>query len=779
MIPPKRWSSSTCSYKVRLTHLFNLLAKSYSVGVAANDAFLAHIQASASRVKDLRDDVQLVFRELLDALMVSDLGALEPALKLIEYSIEFSKACPDATDVDETFAKVRRIPFVLIWDFIEGRPVTGPSGVEAIWPKVESLREKITAPSLFKHGKLILLRTCNSTLRRLSKTLHTELFGRVLIFLASSYPITEPSAVNKMGHVNSGNQTLLECLEEFRNTSDPLEVQEVEEGEEEEEAASLTVNGISYDTYRMFWELQKLFISDVKEMQGPRGLDNWQAFRRHADVVLTAFEQERFMFSELELKQEMGRWNDARRKAGELIPESTTTTGSAPAPAPVTVAQSKSKKSKSSKQSSAVAAVEGKDEGDGVGAFLGTKYLTSSRLLALQLRDPLLRLQMASQLLFFTHSIRARPPSFQSAEMKADGKDKSLKDAWSGIKADLAIIETRVYSLVSATPPHGASFLSALNRILSRENHWIAWKLNDKCKAFEQDLSKVGGEDGGENRDGMDVEMDEEEGVGVVKGSGGGGASGAKVVAPTYSGNGPYYCNHSLEDVADTVVKLDGLTDSYEDFIEAYVEAEDPECGIDDEYHPKHDAVYCWRARRRMVACSVSVLEHMPAGDVTAGLKHLEAVASGETGVDDIEVVCTIGEDEEQGEGDDGGDGDDMNRSYSPNASFESAMETDSPDREVGLGLLSEAKEDEGVIEEEEEAKEAKGGDKGKAGGGSVTERVVVKPQKRGREEEEEEDEDEDEEVGLIGLVVENSSSPRSASSGGGSKSKKKKKRKG
>ena len=31
-----------------------------------------------------------------------------------------------------------------------------------------------------------------------------------------------------------------------------------------------------------------------------------------------------------------------------------------------------------------------------------------------------------------------------------------------------------------------------------------------------------------------------------------------------------------------------------------FIEAEDPENGIEDEYHPKHEEVYCWRARRLM-----------------------------------------------------------------------------------------------------------------------------------------------------------------------------------
>lgn len=37
---------------------------------------------------------------------------------------------------------------------------------------------------------------------------------------------------------------------------------------------------------------------------------------------------------------------------------------------------------------------------------------------------------------------------------------------------------------------------------------------------------------------------------------------------------------------------------SSKEFFEYFEQCEDPESGIEDEYHPKHDPVYCWRALR-------------------------------------------------------------------------------------------------------------------------------------------------------------------------------------
>ena len=43
---------------------------------------------------------------------------------------------------------------------------------------------------------------------------------------------------------------------------------------------------------------------------------------------------------------------------------------------------------------------------DDIDVYFGCKYLTSSELLSLQIRDPSFRLQLASQLLFYVNFLR-------------------------------------------------------------------------------------------------------------------------------------------------------------------------------------------------------------------------------------------------------------------------------------------------------------------------------------------------------------------------------------
>ena len=75
---------------------------------------------------------------------------------------------------------------------------------------VESKRRRLRSESLWRRGKLVMLRTCNELQRRLSKTADTVLRGRVLLLLSSLYPLSERSALNLGGNYNVGNTVELD-----------------------------------------------------------------------------------------------------------------------------------------------------------------------------------------------------------------------------------------------------------------------------------------------------------------------------------------------------------------------------------------------------------------------------------------------------------------------------------------------------------------------------------------------------------------------------------------
>ena len=78
---------------------------------------------------------------------------------------------------------------------------------------IEGKRTRLNADVLWRRGKLIMLRTCNDLLRRLSKTNDATLRGRVLLLLSSLYALSERSALNLAGNYNRANVTTLDELE--------------------------------------------------------------------------------------------------------------------------------------------------------------------------------------------------------------------------------------------------------------------------------------------------------------------------------------------------------------------------------------------------------------------------------------------------------------------------------------------------------------------------------------------------------------------------------------
>jgi hypothetical protein len=131
---------------------------------------------------------------------------------------------------------------------------------------------------------------------------------------------------------------------------------------------------------------------------------------------------------------------------------------------------------------------------------MGCKFLTSSQLFALQLRDPTLRQQVALQLLFFVHYTRSRLPTYASEaelprpkkgdseaavqRMKSDNADTLVRRV---VAADLKRLHDSVLRVLEATPPNGRELALVLRRLMTREQHWMAWKAAS-CPAFEKPL---------------------------------------------------------------------------------------------------------------------------------------------------------------------------------------------------------------------------------------------------------------------------------------------------
>jgi len=335
--------------------------------------------------KDVAMDIELALRSYLanNLLTKTSTEKLDGIEKLLILSINFALVC---ARISPSLMNICKTPYLLIEDVLESETIRSIDGTEgggqSFWYLLENkFIDSLTKPELFGKGKLIILRACNALLRRLSKTGDTELCGRVLMFLAALYPLSEKSAMNLSGNVNTASCTRFESLSEFQQTqSQPQNQGEGEGGSteaEEQAAPSDAVNrhGIQYSTYRDFWGLQNCLYADPKAVSAPGGSvgvagdSQWlTSFLKHAETVCTCFEQKRF--SRAEIYTDTCSLQHRIRGALEANAGEATTL---------------------------VAAEAGSN---------GNKYLASSQLFHLQLGDVGFRLQICTQMLVYLYNIK-------------------------------------------------------------------------------------------------------------------------------------------------------------------------------------------------------------------------------------------------------------------------------------------------------------------------------------------------------------------------------------
>ncbi|KAK2739280.1 hypothetical protein FQN57_006615 [Myotisia sp. PD_48] len=99
--------------------------------------------------------------------------------------------------------------FKLIEELLDSQTI---DGCRKVFDYLESRRERNTAKH-FKQKSLIILRSCNELLRRLSRAEDTAFCGRVFIFLFQSFPLGDKSSVNPRGEYHTENVTTFDALE--------------------------------------------------------------------------------------------------------------------------------------------------------------------------------------------------------------------------------------------------------------------------------------------------------------------------------------------------------------------------------------------------------------------------------------------------------------------------------------------------------------------------------------------------------------------------------------
>ncbi|KAJ4292139.1 hypothetical protein N0V88_005766 [Collariella sp. IMI 366227] len=192
-------------------------------GVAAAGTFLGNLLDRAESVKQAttiepsldKSDFSDLRRQLNDALGY-ELTPDEPAdakrtqrFAVIETAVRDTFKSLIATTPIESPAFVRVWNLLDILSFLSDSELCDPAllfwlveelldsqtiaGCRKVFDFLESRRERITAKH-FKQKQLVILRTCNELLRRLSRALDPAFCGRVFIFMFQSFPLGDKSS---------------------------------------------------------------------------------------------------------------------------------------------------------------------------------------------------------------------------------------------------------------------------------------------------------------------------------------------------------------------------------------------------------------------------------------------------------------------------------------------------------------------------------------------------------------------------------------------------------
>lgn len=528
------------------------------------DNDISKLESFANIAKELApstqdaDIIELVFRGLLEKFLSSS-KSIETLLhnngniiSLIKFSLALGPYVTSSSLSETGLTTMAKMPFLLIEDMLDSLSI---KNAENIWGTIENLIFEYTSnhPEFLGRGKLVLLRMCNSLLKKLSKSCNTAFCGRVLMFLTAILPISERSGINLMGKINTTNVTDYETAEDYENNiNNNNDDSKMDIDNKTDTSTNIKYD---YDIYQKFWKLQSFFSEESKTFES---VQRFKDFKNCVDFILKQFEDR--PYSSAYIKQA------SETRLRTLL---------------------------STINSSGTNNVDTNDD-----IYMGCKFLTSSQLFSLQLQDPQLRLQIITQLLYMVRFVKFTPISLTTSSSGINSKSKigkaELEKEEEEMRIYLNSLETRLFQLLHVTP-YGKEFDSLIRRMLQREGNWLTWKTMS-CPEFEKREVKI------------DINNNTN-------------ASSESVPAKIKD-----YKVALLQDDVQATAKNIFTSPDFWEYIDEYEQAEDPEQGIEEQYHPKHNPLYCWRGRRLMSERYLKVFADMLDGNIGRGLKSIKGI---------------------------------------------------------------------------------------------------------------------------------------------------------
>lgn len=310
------------------------------------------------------------------------------------------------------------LPFIILSDVLECLTL---DMCEKVFEFVEGHVSTWILPEFYSSGKILLLRMSNDLLRRLSASQNTIFCGRIQLFLARLFPLSEKSALNLMSHFNLDNVTTYNREAGVSAVEEDGEVECAgDEGEmmDVDETAEEGSQPVDYNLYHKLWILQDLFCQPSQCYSA----DQWKLLTGNVDQVLRAFSS--FKLEDVQVSRKRSREKSSLVEYSE--------------------------------------------------SHYFAKFLTSEKLMNLQLRDSHFRRHILLQLLVLFH--------YLLGDVKFKSSSHNLQESQTGWVKETT---EKVYKLLEETPPQGAEFAKYVQHILKQEENWVAWK-NDGCPSYEK-----------------------------------------------------------------------------------------------------------------------------------------------------------------------------------------------------------------------------------------------------------------------------------------------------
>jgi THO complex subunit 1 len=340
-------------------------------------------------------------------------------------------------------------PTLLFWLIEELLDSQTISGCRTVFDYLESRREIITA-NHFNSTKLVILRSCNDLLRRLSRVVDTPFCGRVFIFLFQVFPLGDKSSVNLRGEYHIENITTYDETVGVK-VQDPehMDVDPAHEATKTAASAKNSAKAASVkeapvmapdELYPVFWSLQESFSQPKKLFDA----EHFAHFKTGLEATLAAFKQIK---------------NDHRAKADKEADEA----------------------KRSTKRS--------RDEADDEAAdAYNPKYLTSRDLFELETSDLTFRRHFLVQAIIIMEFLLSLSAKGKEKMATSTGQNKSVmySDQKLGEEDAKWVMATKreIYEYLRLSSIDGPYFLRMVDTVLARDKNWVRWKI-ESCPSIE------------------------------------------------------------------------------------------------------------------------------------------------------------------------------------------------------------------------------------------------------------------------------------------------------